>query len=339
MNAVRTEPPTASWDGIGVSVAQVIDRLAEQRRPPDGGPPMTLAGVLNLLVHVPCADDLAPMQSVIEHLADHQPSRAVLLVVSDEGEGIDATVATSCRLSGGNVSVGVEVVVLWLHGARRAGDASAIVGLLRSDLPTLLWWPDAPDLSPAQSLARLAPLADRIVTESGRHRDAAEAIRRLAAWVPHAPGAVTDMAWAAITPWRQLIVQVAGADAFSSVKPVHAVIAHSGSRPSAESLLLAGWLGDMACEVTMRALSGSTGTLRGIELTVPADGRRIAIEHMPECEAATVRVRRPDSTLQRRTLALPHLDRARLLAGELNLQRRDHAFERALPYAAEVASR
>ena len=40
-----------------------------------------------------------------------------------------------------------------------------------------------------------------------------------------------------------------------------------------------------------------------------------------------------------RALPLPVSDRGRLLAGELELQRRDHAFERALESAAEVVDR
>ncbi|CAN0461420.1 unnamed protein product, partial [Phaeothamnion confervicola] len=202
--AVSAALPDGSWDGIGVGVAEIVDQLARQRRP-DGGTPLTLAGVLNLIAYVPRADDVAETRTVIERLADHQPSRAVLVVEADAGEGIDAIVSTSCRLTGGHASVGLELVVLTLHGDGRAGDASAIVPLLRSDLPTFLWWPSGPDPDPDGPLARLAPLADRIITETGRE---GPGIERLAAWVEDAPGVVTDLAWAAITPWRQLIVQM-----------------------------------------------------------------------------------------------------------------------------------
>ena len=343
MNIAPPEPPMASWDGVGVSIAEVVDRLAEQRRPPDGGPPLMLAGVLNLVVHVPAAEDLDEMRSVIERLAGHQPSRAVLLVETDSGSGIDATVSTSCRLSGGQMSVGVELVVLSLHGDGRAGDASAIQPLLRSDLPTVLWWPGAPESSAEGPLARLAPLADRIVTETGRRCEGADAVARLAAWVPEAPGVVTDLAWAAITPWRQLIAQMVSADELSprGSGPVRVEIAHPGPGPSAEALLLAGWLHDLAgdrLEVALRPRPGAVAVL-GVAVDLPESDRRVAIEPMPERQAATVTVTEPGQETRPRALPLPGVDRARLLAGELELQRRDHAFERALPHAAEVARR
>lgn len=337
------EPPVAAWDGVNVSIAEVLDRLAEQRRPPDGGAPLTLAGILNLVAHVPTEAEVAEMRSVVQGLAGHQPSRAVLVVGTEAGEGIDATVSTSCRLSGGQVSVGVELVVLSLHGDRRAGDASAVQPLLRADLPTVLWWPGAPDDAPGGALARLAPLADRIVTESGLHPGGADAVRRLAAWVPGAPAAATDLAWAAITPWRQLIVQMIDAAEIASAGagPVRAVITHPAAGPTAEALLLAGWLHDLAgerLEVSLRGRPGEMAVL-GVEIDMPGRGRHVAIDRMDDRQAAMVCVTQPGHDGRDRALALPAFDRGRLLAGELELQRRDHAFERALPFAAEVAQR
>lgn len=337
-----SDPPVAAWDGVGVSIAQVLDRLAEQRRPADG-PPLNLAGVLNLVVPVPEGDDLDATRSLIEGLAGHQPSRAVLLVEPAAGEGIDAAVSTSCRWSGGTASVCVEMIVLALHGEGRAGDASAIRPLLRSDLPTVLWWPGAPDREPHGPLARLAPLADRIVTETGRCADGAAAVERLAAWAPSVEGAVTDLAWAAITPWRQLIAQMIDVAEIASpgAGPVRAEVTHPAAGPTPETLLLAGWLRDLArerLELSLRPGAGEAAVL-GIDIDVPARERRVAITRMPGRQAATVCVTQPGHDGADRALPLPVSDRGRLLAGELELQRRDHAFERALPYAAEVAHR
>lgn len=342
MTISTPDPPVAAWDGTGVSIAQVLDRLAEQRRPADG-PPLNLAGVLNLIVPVPEGDDVDAMRTLIEGLAGHQPSRAVLLVESDAGEGIDATVSTSCRWTGGSASVCVEMVVLSLHGDGRAGDASAIRPLLRSDLPSVLWWPGPPDPSPEGPLARLAPLADRIVTETGRGADGARAVGRLAAWAPGAPGAVTDLSWAAITPWRQLVAQMIDVREISApdAGPVRAVIAHPEAGPTAEALLLSGWLRDLArerLELSLRPAPGEAAVL-GVDIDLPARERRITIDRMPSRQAATVCVTQSGLDGRGRALPLPVSGRGRLLAGELELQRRDHAFERALPFAAEVAHR
>jgi len=327
--------PRAGWDGLGVSVGEVLDRLAAQRRPPGGGAPFTLAGVLNLVAYVPGDGELAEMRGVIEGLADHQPSRAILVAESDEGQGIDATVSTSCRLAGEDVSVAVELVTLTLRGPAREGAASAVLPLLRSDLPTVLWWPGAPDASPGGALERLSGLADRVVTEAGRCADPAAGLRALAAWVPAQEGAVTDLAWAAVTPWRRLIAQMLDPGSLAALRSASsaAIIAHSAPHPDAETLLMAGWLRDLLgarLMVETHPRPGPDHGLLAVELEGSLAGRRLTVQRIPGRDAAAVRVAEAGVASRLRTLPLPALDRARLLAGELDLQRRDPTFERAL---------
>ncbi len=327
------EGSVSGWDGCGVSVADVAERLAEQRRPSDGGPPFTLSGVLNLIAHCP-AGDIEGMREVVEHLSDHQPSRAVLVTWSEEGEGIDATLSTSCRLAGGRASV-VERVELTLRGEARAGAASAIGPLLRSELPTVLWWPAAPDPSPDGPLAQLAELCDRMVTEVDRDGDAATALANLVGWTSEDGPPVTDLAWAAITPWRRLIAQVVDEGALTRLRTASAsaVVAHPGARPNAEALLMAGWLRNVVGDtlaVTLEARPGDGDELVAVQLAGSRSGRSVVIERLPGRGAAAVCVTEADGTDHRRVLPLPSPDRSRLLAGELELQRRDRAFEQAL---------
>jgi hypothetical protein len=335
-----TGAPTRSvsgWDGRGVTVADVAERLAEQRRPADGGPPFTLSGILNLIVHCP-AGDLDAMREVVEHLSDHQPSRAVLVSWSADGEGIDAAVSTSCRLAGGRASV-VERVELTLRGEARTGAASAIVPLLRSELPTVLWWPGAPDPSPDGPLAGLARLCDRMVTEVDRDDDAAAALAKLARWTSEDGPLVTDMAWASITSWRRLIAQVVDEGALAGLRaaPASAVVAHPGPRPNAKALLMAGWLRNIVGEtltVNLEQRPGDGDELVAVEVAGSRARRSLVVERLPGRAVAAVCVIEPDGTDHRRVLPLPSPGRARLLAGELELQRRDRAFERALRAAA-----
>ncbi len=325
------------WDGLGVTIAEVADRLAEQRRPPGGGAPYTLSGVLNLVGYAPSADELGPMQEVIEGLADHQASRTILIAEAEGGGGMDATVSTSCRLAADSTSVALELVVLTIHGEARQGAASACTPLLRSELPTVLWWPAAPDGAGAGALAGLLPLADRVVTEAGRGRDASAAIGALAGWLPEAGPAVTDLAWAAVTPWRQLIVQVLDPQSLEALSThAEAVIVHSGAGAGAEALLMAGWLRDYlgaAAAVDLRPRDDPAEGVLAVEMAGPT-GRHLNVERLPGRDAATVTVTEADGAVRTRTLPLPDHDRARLLAGELEIQRRDRAFERALARAA-----
>ena len=336
MSAVAPAPARADWDGCGVTVDEVVDRLAAQRRPADGGAPFLLAGVLNLVAYADEPSDLDVLQGVIEHLADHQPSRSVVLCEQAGSRGIDATVSTSCRLAGDHSGVAFELIRLTLRGDTRGGAASATVPLLRSDLPTVLWWPSAPDLSAGGTLARLAEIADRVITESGRGPRAAETVRALAGWVPGAVPAVTDLAWAAITGWRQLIAQMVEGHPLERLRSgaAGATISHAEATPGVGALLLAGWLRSLVgpglmIETRARATGGGTG-LVAVELEGSAGGRRLTVERIEGRAAAAVCVTEPDGKPQRRVLPLPHPDRTALLAGELELQRRDRAFERAL---------
>lgn len=326
------------WDGLGVTIAQVADRLAEQRVPPDGGAPYGLSGVLNLVAYAPGPDELGPMQEVIEGLADHQASRTIVIVEAGDGSGMDAAVSTSCRLAGDSSTMALELVVLTVHGETRAGTASACMPLLRSELPTVLWWPMAPDVAAGGTLRGLLALADRVVTEVDRLDDAAAAVRALAGWLPGEGGhAVTDLAWAAVTPWRQLIVQMLDVPALRAMGPgTEAVVVHAGDAPDAGALLLAGWLRDYLgadASVALRAGAGTADGVLAVEVRA-AGGDRLSAARLPGRDAATVTLERPDGTSHTRTLPLPEHTRVRLLAGELEIQRRDASFERAVARAA-----
>jgi hypothetical protein len=331
-----------TWDGTDVAIADVLDHLAAQRHPPGGGPPFTLAGVLNLVAFACDPAEIAEMQSVVERLAGRQPSRAVLLTVDDRGEGIDATVSTSCRLEPGRSGVAVEVVRLTLHGDAAGGAASATVPLLRPDLPTVLWWPGPPDPAADGPLHRLCAVCDRVVTEVGRGADGA-GLRALADWVPGAGAAVTDLAWAQITSWRQLTAQMLDSRAIADLRAGRstAALAHGGRDADPGTLLMAGWLRDVVgagLDVGFRALPDQPEGLVGLELEATASGRRLEIERIPGRAAASVCVTEAGGACRRRVLPLPHGDRAGLLAGELELQRHDRAFERALAGAAAVCA-
>jgi glucose-6-phosphate dehydrogenase assembly protein OpcA len=274
------------------------------------------------------------MQEVVEGLADHQASRTILIAEAGEGSGMDAAVSTSCRLAGDSTTLALELVVLTIRAETREGVASACMPLLRSELPTVLWWPTAP----GGALAGLLPLADRVVTEAGRGRDAVAAVQALADWLPGEDGpAVTDLAWAGVTPWRQLIVQVLDRDSLEALRGgAEVAIVHSAPAPDAGALLLAGWLRDYlgaAAAIGLRARGGAAEGVLAVEVAGPTS-RRLSVERLPGRDAATVTVTEADGTVHGRTLPLPDHGRARLLAGELEIQRRDRAFERALARAS-----
>ncbi len=302
MSAVAVPvPPRTDWDGVGVTVEEVAQQLARQRRPADGGAPFMLSGVLNLVAYAGRPSETAAMVEVIERLADHQPSRAVVLCGEDGGDGIDARISTSCRISGGTTGVALETVVLILHGAVRAGAASATVPLLRSDLPTILWWPWAPDARADGPFAPLVAIADRVVTEAARGADAREAVRVLRDWVPAARPAVTDLSWAAVTGWRQLIAQMLDPDALAALRgaPARATVLHGPGGLGPDPLLLGGWLRSVVgpgLEIAVGERDDNDGPGVAAVALEGVHGRRLVVERAPGRDAASVSVTEPDGT-------------------------------------------
>jgi glucose-6-phosphate dehydrogenase assembly protein OpcA len=331
----------AAWDGHVDSAGELARRLAALQIDGADGQPAGRAGVLNL-VAVAAPEDAAEVEAIIESMADHQPSRAIVIERVEGGEGIDAHLETRAQAAGGHrMTALVELVRLALHGDAALGAGSAVRALLRPDLPVFLWWPGAPEVTDPV-LAELAAGSDRLVTECNRGADAEGGLAQLARAVRAGGPAVTDLAWAALTPWRQLVNQLTEVEHVEILRRgAVAEIWHCCDEVSAEALLIAGWLRDTLGDRLHVELHPRPDLPKGgiAELHLESlNGRRLSIERIPSRDAANVAVHNPLSPGRRRTLPLPTRDRAALLAGELELQRRDRPFERALPLALELTT-
>lgn len=338
----------ARWVGREVALAEVARQLARLRQPEPTGEPCALASVLTLVGFAPDPDEARAMEEVLSGLADHQPSRT--LVVSHEpGPGplaIDARIESAAHPAHGERCVRVELVRLETRGGSPEAAASTVVPFLRFDLPTYLWWPSAPEPEAHPLLGPLARLADRLVSEGERLGDAVRALALLGRQMggeARPAAALSDLAWAAITPWRQLLAQLVDAEALAGLQAggARVTIAHEGPAPGLRPLLLAGWLRDvvgdgLAVELRPGEAAEPPGPITGIELS-GRTGRSLCVERPRGRDAAEVVVRSPDGDSRRRVLPLPRGTRAALLAGELELLRPDRSFERALPRAARIA--
>lgn len=321
-----------AWDGHVANVGQLRRALTDLQPTGPGGDPLAVATVLNLVVSAE-PDRAAEAEAVIESLADHQPSRAIIVERDPDGDGIDAHVEARAQLMGSTRTPSrVELVHLRLHGAAAGGAASAVRALLRSDLPVYLWWPDLPD--PADPVfADLAHRADRLIVEAG-HVDGALGVRRLAETISDRGPAVTDLAWAALTPWRQLLNQLTTREHLEHMREGATVtIRHSTAEPSLGALLLAGWLRDSIGPRTTALFASAPRTgdpsICEIRMADPS-GRVVEIDRVLGRHAAAVVTHAPDGSTHDRMMPMPEPSRAQLLAGELELQRRDRPFERAL---------
>ncbi|MGI9539715.1 MAG: glucose-6-phosphate dehydrogenase assembly protein OpcA [Miltoncostaeaceae bacterium] len=330
----------AGLHGEHVEFDEVLSRLAALREDPDGGAPTSLAGVLNLVAVAPRDADPEALDAVIGHLANHHPCRLIVLRHGEDGAGIDAEVSAVCGESGGGASVCVEVVLLTLGGRSAEGAASVVVPLLRPELPNFLWWPGAP-VAGDPLLSGLTTLCERVVTETARVSNGAEGVRALAGAIAPQDTALTDLAWATITPWRQLLTTITQPEDIRLMADGPAVVslAYAGREPSLKALLIAGWLRDSLGDhlmVDLQPRPGNTGRIEGITIEAPR-GLSLAAERIGERPAVALRLTRGGRTFPRRVLPLRRPRRIDLLAGELELQRHDRPFERAVSAAARLS--
>ena len=333
MAAPVTTP--AAWTGQGVRVADVARHLRELRAQSGDQLHSTLTSVINLVAWAPTPAAAKDIEAAADALYDHHPSRVVIVVPADGGDRIDARVELmSSTPRGDKRTLLVEQIVLTLHGAIAAHAGSAVTPLLRSELPTFLWWPAAPDPS-SPTFAELVRVSDRLVTEVGRELRGRAALERLEAVMKFSRAPLTDLAWAVITPWRQVIAMSLRGEPLLDLRAGTAVatISTPPGEPPLEALLLAGWLADVLGEhIDIRfAKTAGDENILGVELTA---SRGCVLELARDEGPSTVMLR--TAIGGPRSLPLPAVNRTDLLAGELELRGRDRPLERALTRACAL---
>lgn len=325
-----------AWTGTGVRIADVADRLRELRAAEGESLHSTQTNVMNLVVYAPSAEAAGEIEQLTDALSDHHPSRIVIVIPAEGGDRIDARVELLSHTDRpGGLNLQVEQIVLTLRGAVAAHAGSAVVPLLRSELPTFLWWPGAPDPG-SPTFTELVGIADRLVTEAGRELGGTAALARLdlVAGPPGTP--VTDLAWAVITPWRQLVAMSLRGESLRSLRgagPAATITCPRGGTPL-EALLLAGWLVDVLGEHLDLRFVEADGDEEIIDVELSTGGTCV-LELTHEGGPGTVTLR--TAIGGPRCLPLPPPKRRELLAGELELRGRDQPFERAIAHATTFA--
>jgi glucose-6-phosphate dehydrogenase assembly protein OpcA len=333
--ALAPQALAASWEGSGATVAEIAGRLRTLRSEAAAGLPHGRSSLLNLVVWAPAADDVAAAFDLLDILVG--PSRIIVLSPAEAGDSIGARLQVRAHQSPiALTSVCEEMVWLTLPGSTTDHAASVVTPLVRGDLPTFVWWPGPPQ--PALPTFReLARAADRLVTESDRSRDGASMAAALNAEIGREETALTDLAWGALTPWRQLIAQVMRPAQVAAFRagPSQATLTHTGPEPTLGTVLLAGWLRDAvsaSLDVSFQAVPGPAPMLAGIDLTAPS-GHRLSAHRPSDAPSCQIEVEIPGSPARARTLPLRLQSRLELIAGEFEIAGRDRSFERALAAA------
>ena len=205
-----------SWEGDGVTVAQVEEALSDLRRHEQRAAVRT--SVLTLVAVVGDDSSAEAALDVVYDLGARHPSRTIVLVLDDSDEaesGLDAAASVHVVEREGT-AVCFEDVVLRVRGRSRHHLDSVIEPFSLPDLPMVVWLPAR---LPAPGDPLLA-VADRVVVDSravagagvGPTAEAAAKggrlpndailprIQSLARRLP-----VADLSWTRLAPWRSLL--------------------------------------------------------------------------------------------------------------------------------------
>jgi hypothetical protein len=224
-----------SWNGEDVTLADVEAALSKLRAvsAPAGAPPDLRTSVMTHLAWVP-DEWLDKARAALAGMAERHPSRTILLLPDPDAgpDQIDASVALErYAMPGAERNVCSEVIELRLRGTRANAPASVVAPLLVSELPVFLRWRGEPPWE-AQELEQLVEITDRLIVDSTEWDDLPYPYRRLAQLFERT--AVSDIAWARTSRWRELLASL-----WPDIAGVGTIRVHG---TAAQGHLLAGWL-------------------------------------------------------------------------------------------------
>jgi glucose-6-phosphate dehydrogenase assembly protein OpcA len=270
----------------------------------------------------------------LARLMREHPNRAI--VVRADGEPLDYHVTAQCWMPfGQHRQICCEQIEIAAADASLPDAVPVLLAIAAPDLPVAVWC-RSPRLAGLPALAPLFARADIVLLDSRDFADACAALDLLARESAQVRGRLADLAWAAVTRWREIVAEIfedpARRETIPRIRQLR--VLHSAGAVPTTAYYLAAWilsaLGRQDVEVRFEARASTAGGIEGIVLgsetetvsILRAEGTAILIEIGPlkSCTAAA------------------RLDQAELLGSELSIAGRDPVFDHVLPIAARLSS-
>ncbi len=196
---------------------------------------------LNLIIYSPeCArEDIGSMLDpiVVEH-----PARVIAIRPASGDEPHAWISVARMRSAGPRNAIGRELISIAAAPEGHRQLRSVIVPLLVHDLPVYLWWRGRPGFGD-KLFDDLARAAGRVIIDSDALEDALRDLPAVAQAVPGNAVAFSDLAWARLTPWRQLAAQFFSAPPTGSyLRRLNHIVIEYGGGLQTRAVLLAAWL-------------------------------------------------------------------------------------------------
>lgn len=215
------------------------------------------AAVLNIVVIARREVHALRAAKTIATLAMRHPSRAIVVLGDPREEGAPG-IALHAQLPALGTKPGDaergglvynERILVRARGPVDDRLSSIIVPLLVPDLPIFVWWTETP-AEDTPHFQELLSLANRLIVDSADFARPERSLTSLArTCVVERRCALTDLNWARLTPWRELLVQFFDVPAWRAllreidgVRISFAVDADGREIHPSQALLLVGWL-------------------------------------------------------------------------------------------------
>src|ERR1035438_5227572 len=173
---------------------------------------ITRACLLNFIVFCETDEESAHASEVISTLTSQHPCRAIVLLVQPDvaSAELSASISAHCHLAGtGQKQVCCEQIAIHASGPGVAHLGAAVLPLLESDLPTVLWW-QGDFLKRIDLFRRLVAVANRVIYDTSIWADPQSQLGALARAdaVPEPPrGGFADLSWTRLGLWRRLTAE------------------------------------------------------------------------------------------------------------------------------------
>jgi glucose-6-phosphate dehydrogenase assembly protein OpcA len=362
------------WGAQATTIDALERELARLRRAAvahakEQGQTLARASVLNLVVYSEREVHARRAARTVADLALRHPSRAIVLLGDRDRDGIVASVQLHCHVpqSDGAQPVLYEQILARVRGDFDERVASVVIPLLVPDLPVFLWWTGTPP-SDARHLDDLVTLADRFIIDSADFARPDQTLPEVARLARHRV-AITDLNWARLTHWRELIAQFFDVptwrpflDGITGIRAGFAVDMDGRDIHPSQALLLLGWLSSRLGWRPVEALAPSeaggllfrmgradgapimvrlrprfergldAGDVSGIRIqaTFGRETAEFVIKRAPDERHATATAIIGGVVRSERVVPLPALGIRELLGEELAIARNDHVYEVAL---------
>ena len=312
---------------------------------------ITRACLFNFIVFCETDAESVHASEVISTLTSYHPCRAIVLVARPDvaTAELSASISAHCHLAGtGRKQVCCEQIAIHASGAGVEHLSAAVLPLLESDLPTVIWWPGN-FLKRIDLFRRLVAVADRVIYDTSAWTDPqsqlAALVRRI---TEHSRCTFIDLSWTRLGLWRRL-----AADFFDEPKcrtelaRIRTVDIVHGRGPGAglRALLYGSWIAaqlnwtvaEAREKIHLSARDDRDATSVGIlSITIKTDDATFSIQKNFGESTASATMDMSNPCGPARTRAFWPADDTSLLSQELDLVRRHTVYEKALAVAVAI---